>query len=95
MCSMCEWYCCDMYTLIIVRMTMVNDGIYTIVWLWIAIMRMYDMIVSDGIYIKRVETMRSLCIYRYDEVYYINVRLSWWWVCYNWEWCTDCKNDIE
>ena len=37
MCSMWEWYCCDMYTLIIVRMTVVNDGIYAIVWLCIAI----------------------------------------------------------
>ena len=46
-------------------------------------------------YIRRVEIMLWSCVYRYDEVYYNNVRLSWWWVCYNWEWCTDCKSDIE
>ena len=32
-------YCCDMYTPIIVRMTAVNDGIYAIVGLRIAIIR--------------------------------------------------------
>ena len=42
-CAVCErdllllWY---VNTLIIVRMTMMNDGIYAIVWLWIEIMRM-------------------------------------------------------
>ena len=45
--------------------------------------------------IRRVEIMLWSCVYRYYEVYYNNVRLSWWWVCYNWEWCTDCKSDIE